>query len=172
MMRDVRHMPEIDEFLLFHGEYLGNHYEILMMPDAYQFELVEMWESKEWGVDGLSADYEPNGGRKSYADQTHGAFYAGRLAVMEKLTQMKRQASVLIVREIKKEYDVPMGIWQMRETVRGAFDSAPEKFPTIQGALNRISSRLGTDSRWRGKSELLKNLREQRKVSSFFRPSL
>lgn len=166
MRNDVRLLPEIDEFLLFHNEYLGNHYEILMIPDQYQFELVEVWNSFVSQTQ-IGSDYEGNRGRKDYANNTEGAFYAGRLAVMEQLTRMKRQASVLIVREILPSYDVPMGIWQMRETVRGAFDRAPERFATMGEALSRLSGRITVGTKWREKSTLMRNLREQRKLSTF-----
>jgi len=170
MRKEVRFFPEIGEFLLFHNEYLGNHYEVLMIPDQYQFELVEIWNSFVSGTQ-IGSDYEGNHGRKDYADNTQGAFYAGRLGVMEKLTEMRRQASVLIVREILPAYDVPMGIWQMRETVRGALDGEPEKFATLNEALARISQRVTVGGKWRERSELLRNLREQRKLSSFIASS-
>jgi hypothetical protein len=158
-------MPEVSEFTLFHNEYLGNHYEILLMPGEYQYELVEAWNSM--GSSDFSSDYEPNRGIKGYADNTQGAFYSGRLAVAEYLHKIKRQASVLIVREILPTYDVPLGIWQMRETVRGAFDREPEKFNSLQEALLRISKRVTVGMKWKLKSQLLKNLREQRKLTNF-----
>lgn len=169
LVKEIRHMPEINEHLLFHNEYLGNHYEILMIPNEYQFELVEVWNSMGWSSVGV--DYEPHRGIKGYADNTHGAFYAGRLAIAEHLHKMKRQASVLIVREILPSYDVPLGIWQMRETVRGAFEREPEKFSSLQDALLRISKRITVGLKWKLKSLLLKNLREQKKLTTFFSSS-
>ena len=169
MLNEVRQLPEISEYLLFHNEYLGNHYEILMIPDQYQYELVEVWNSPMGRS--IGSDYEGNRGRRDYASNTEGAFYSGRLGVMEQLVKMKRQASVLIVREILPSYDVPMGIWQMRETVRGAFDKEPERFPTLTQALLRLSSRVSVGMKWREKSTLMRNLREQRKISSFFSSS-
>ena len=29
---------------------------------------------------------------------------------------------MLIVREVKPEYNVPVGVWEVRETTKGAFD--------------------------------------------------
>jgi hypothetical protein len=165
LVKKIRFMPELSEHLLFHNEYLGNHYEILLIPREYQYELVEAWNSM--GSFGVSSDYEPNRGIKGYADNTHGAFYSGRLAIAEYLYKINRQASVLIVREILPSYDVPMGIWQMRETVRGAFGREPEKFNSLQEALQMISKRLTLGTKWKEKSSMLKNLREQRKITSF-----
>ena len=167
LRKDVYHHPKIDEVTLYHNEYLGNHYEILLIPEAYQFELIESWANQAWGTGGYNTDYEPNGGRKDYASNTAGAFYVGRLAVLEHLNKIKRQASVLIVRDILPSYDVPLGIWQMRETVRGAFDSKPEKFSTVTQALLRLSSRMVRGSRWMGSSKLLKTMRQQKTIASF-----
>ncbi len=168
LMKNIHYYPVIDKPTLFHNEYLGNHYEILFIPNKYRFELIESWNE---GIDNsnfsLSSDYEDNYGRKNYANQTHGAFYAGRLAIMEYFMKTKKQASVLIIREILPTYDVPLGIWQMRETVRGAFENKPETFATVTQALLRLSSRLNLGSKWMGKSELLKNLTEQRTIKNF-----
>lgn len=165
LVKEIRFMPEVSEYILFHNEYLGNHYEILLMPGEYQYELVEAWNNM--GSTGFSSDYEPNRGIKGYADNTQGAFYSGRLAVAEYMHGIKRQASVLIVREILPSYDVPLGIWQMRETVRGAFEKDPEKFDSLQAALQKLSSRVTVGMRWKEKSSLLRNMREQSKISSF-----
>jgi hypothetical protein len=166
LLKEVRQLPELGEHLLFHNEYLGNHYEILFIPGQYQYELVEVWNSPIGRT--VGSDYEPNRGRTDYAGNTEGAFYAGRLGVVEQMLRMKKQASVLIVREILPSYDVPMGIWQMRETVRGAFENESERFSSIQDTLTKLGSRLMSGDAWKLKSNMLKNLREQKKISAFF----
>jgi len=164
LMKQVKDYQELGEFRLFSSEYIGNHYEILLIPGTYQYELIECWTA--FGKTEFYSDYEPYWGRKDYATNTHGAFYSGRLAVMEYLNRIKRQATVLIVREILPSYEIPLGIWQMRETVRGAFTQPYEKFDSIGQALKRISERV--KSSWQFKSKLLKKVKEQRKVSEFY----
>jgi hypothetical protein len=166
LMSKIKDFQELGEIRLFSNEYIGNHYEILFLPGAYQYELVECWTSS--GRTEFYSDYEPFWGRKTYATNTHGAFYAGRLAVSEYLDKIKRQASVLIVREILPSYEIPLGIWQMRETVRGAFEQPFEKFDSVEKALKRISEKLSVKSRWQFRSKLLKNLKEQKKISEFY----
>ena len=162
----IKDHQELGEIQLFSNEYIGNHYEILLLPGTYQYELVECWTSS--GRTEFYSDYEPFWGRKTYATNTHGAFYAGRLAVSEYLDKIKRQASVLIVREILPSYEIPLGIWQMRETVRGALGQPFERFDSVEKALKRIAERLSVKSRWQFKSKLLKNLKEQKKISEFY----
>jgi hypothetical protein len=117
----------------------------------------------------IGSDYERNWLREKYADSTHGAFYSGRLAVGEHLDRIKRQSAVLIVREVRPEYYAPLGIWQLRETVRGAFDKTFERFDTIEQAIDRICSRLTVGRKWITKSELLRNLKEQKKIKQFLK---
>lgn len=169
LMKKIRGHVNLNEMQLFSNEYLGNHYEILLIPGAYQYELIEIWHM-EGKQPGMSSDYEPFGGKKSYAVNTHGAFYSGRLAVLEYLEKIKRQATILIVREILPTYIIPMGIWQMRETVRGAFNKKPEKFDSVEKGIVKIASRIKYGDKWIKKSKLLRFLKEQRKVKEFLHP--
>jgi len=164
----VRHNQHIDEVRLFHNEYLGNHYEILLIPGAYEYELVESWNvDSPWPQFG--SDYEGNRMRKTYAKSTAGAFYSGRLAVGEYLEKIKRQAIVLIVREVRPEYYAPLGIWQLRETVRDAFDKPFERFEKMSDAIDKICSRMTIGRKWIAKSELLRNLKEQTRIKQFLK---
>ncbi len=168
IVEKVKDYQEISEFMLFSNEYLGNHYEILLIPGTYQYELIESW-TNDFGVPTLSADYERYWLRESYATGTHGAFYAGRLAVAEFLEKIKRQAAVLIVREISPEYDIPVGIWQLRETVRGAFNKSYEKFDNLESAVQKICERVRVGNKWKVKSLLLRDLRNQNTLTSFLK---
>jgi len=172
LMKNVRDYPELNEIRLFSNEYLGNHYEILMIPGIYQYELIETKLPKSvWNIFGttpaINADYEPFFGRKTYADQTAGAFYAGRLAVLEYLEKIRRQASILIVREVRSDYFAPVGIWQLRETVRDAFNKPFEKFDSINDGIKRIAERLVIKDKWVSHSKLLKTIKEQKKITQF-----
>ena len=177
LRKKVKNYPQLSEFQVFHNEYIGNHYEIILIPDAYEYELVEVKHPKSvWNPNGtqpaIYSDYESYWGRKDYASATAGAFYAGRLSVLEYLDGIKRQASILIIREVLPEYYAPLGIWQFRETVRGAFENKPEKFDDLNLALKNVSQRLKIrlDDVTRV-SKLLKKLREQKKIIRFFKSS-
>ena len=147
---------------------LGNRYEVLLIPGAYQYELIESWLD-DFGKSAISGDYERHWLRETYASHTHGAFYAGRLAVAEFLERIRRQAAVLIVREIFPEYNIPVGIWQLREAVRGAFSRPYEKFDNLLQAVNRICGRVAVRGKWTTKSILLKNLRQQSTIKTFLK---
>ena len=172
LMKNVRDYPELNEIRLFNNEYLGNHYEVLLIPGVYQYELIETKLPKSvWNIFGIrpaiNSDYEPFFGRKTYADQTAGAFYAGRLAVLEYLEKIRRQASILIVREVRADYFAPVGIWQLRETVRDAFNKPFEKFDSLDDGIKRIAERLVIKNKWTVHSKLLKVIKEQKKITHF-----
>lgn len=166
IIKKVKSYQQLSEIRLFSNTYLSNHYEILLIPGSYEYELVEAWDLDS-PYPKIDSDYERHWLREKYASHTHGAFYSGRLAVGEYLEKIKRQATVLIVREVRPEYWAPVGIWQLRETVRGAFTKPFEKFNTIEQAIDEICSRLTVGKKWIRKSKLLRELRVQKKISSF-----
>jgi hypothetical protein len=172
LMNKVKTFQELDEIRLFSNEYIGNHYEILLIPGAYQYELIEIKHPKSvWNIFGkqpaIFSDYEPYWGRKEYAEKTGGAFYSGRLACVEYLEKIRRQAIVLIVREVLSSYWAPVGIFQMREAVRDAFNKPYEKFDSVEFAIKRICERLIVKEKWIQESKLLRILKEQKKITQF-----
>jgi len=105
-LEKIKGFSQIDEYLVFSSSYLGNYYEIILLPRYWSFEVVEI-SMKNFGV---WQDYESIFRRKSYADSVTGAYYVNRLAVTEYLEKIKKQASVLVFREIRPEYwDIERG---------------------------------------------------------------
>jgi hypothetical protein len=156
----------MNKILLFQNDYLANHFEILLIPENYQFEFIESWDLDKPSPM-ISADYESYFGRKTYAINTHGGYYAARVAALEYLDRIKRQSTILIVREVRPEYYADVGVWKIRETVRDAFNKPFEKFDTINQAMKRICERMMIKNKWISKSNLLKNLKQQRKLRFF-----
>lgn len=145
LMNKVRDFKSINQFLVFSSHYMDNHFTILFMPGAWQFENFEAWAPGSfWASNSteISEEYEPYHGRSDYAKSQVGGYYASRLAICEALNSMKRQACVIVFREIGSGYSVPLGVWQVRENVRNAFRTAPKSFSTKEEALSHISARL------------------------------
>lgn len=157
LIEAIRDHPLINEYLLFSGERLGNHFEVLLAPASFTYELIEVWLPRSvWSGDGLwiGADREGPGPKKGYSSLS-GGYYAARLALLERLAEMRRQASVLAIREITEEYWAPLGVWVVREAAREAMRNPPRKFETLEAALADMATRLRTPSRdWRPFSEL------------------
>jgi len=165
-IKKIRLYPKINEIMVFNGEYLGNHYEFILLPEKWGFEVIEISSSnKEYWH-----DYEIFFGRKDYAKDVTGAYYANRLALTEYLEKIKRQCLCIIFREIRPEYNAPLGVGILREITREAFMHESEKFNNISDALKRIQERLITPiENFTEKSVFLKNYKKQKKLTEFLK---
>ncbi|MDP1696002.1 MAG: hypothetical protein Q8L29_03750 [archaeon] len=162
-IEEIKDFPLINEYLVFYDEYIGNHYEIILIPRFWSFEVIEI-SMKNFGV---WKDYESFFKRKTYADSVTGAYYTNRLAVSEYLKRIKKQATILILREIRPEYYAPLGVGILRETTRSAFIKQPNKFNNLQDAFKDAQSRLRIPiDRYLKESQLLKNL-QQKTLNSY-----
>lgn len=144
LKRKVRYYKELGSLLLFHTDYIGNHYEILLLPGVYMLEVVEVWLPRSVWVKG-GKPYIASNVETLYTKGfkfMNGGHYAMRLPILEYLHKIRRQATVLAVREVRPEYYAPVGCWQIRESVRNALRGEPEKPETIGEALELMSGRL------------------------------
>lgn len=164
-LKEIRLNKEITNIEVFHAEYIGNHYEFLLLPEKWSFEVIEI-STKNFGV---WQDYESFFPRKTYADDVTGAYYANRLAVTEYLQKLKKQACVIVFRQISHEYSSPLGVGILRQVSREAFARPSTKFSTIKEALTSIQSRLNISvDNYASRSYLLQNFGRQKKISQFF----
>jgi hypothetical protein len=168
----IRDAPSVDEVEVFEETYVGNRYWVVLAPGRWEFELVEMkrpgsvWNPAPEGQVGLSAAHEGYEGRTGYVDETAGAYYAARLGVLEHLADRGRQATALVLREVTDDYWAPVGVWQVRESIRNAVESAPATAETFHGALSQLAALLPvSEGRLRRKSALATGL--QSRVTDF-----
>ena len=145
----LRNAPSVDETRVWTNEYMGNRYWVVLTPGNWEYELVEMkapgsvWNpDPEAGV-WIASDYEGYEGRTAYVDGgTAGAYYAARLAALEHLADRGRQAKVLVLRHVSDEYWGPVGVWQIRESVRNAFEEEGGTAETFHDAIRAIEPHL------------------------------
>lgn len=153
----VMDCSQVNDYYLFSGEELGNHFEILLLPQPFSFELVEIWMARSvWAEEGfIGSDREDARPRKAYSSLA-GGYYAARLAVLEQLSQLGKQAGVLAVREISESYWAPLGVWVVREVARAAMHSSPVRFASLGEALAEMERRIRTPpGEWRKEAKLL-----------------
>ncbi|MBM3233367.1 hypothetical protein FJZ18_04345 [Candidatus Pacearchaeota archaeon] len=163
-LKRIRLYPEISNIMLFHAEYLGNHYEFLLLPEKWSFEVIEI-SLKNMGI---WTDYENFYPRKTYADSVTGAYYANRIALTEYLERIRRQALCLVFREIRPEYTDPLGVGILRQVSREAFSINPMIFNSLQEAFDDIQSRLKQPiSNYINKSILLKEFGKQKRINQY-----
>ncbi|MBX5326394.1 hypothetical protein HM002_01545 [Candidatus Bathyarchaeota archaeon A05DMB-4] len=174
LMGKIKTFPLINEFRVYESTYLENQFEVLMLPDAWSYEAIEAWyPGTVWNPSGKSivmfGDWEGYDGRTTYAD-IGGCYYAARLAVCELLMKERRQARVIVLREARPGYIMPVGVWQVRENVRNAMRQQPLKYNTLEEALKRVQSQFHIPiKQWINKSELIKNALYQQKITKYMR---
>jgi hypothetical protein len=173
LLKKIRYYPEINEIILFNSEYVGNHYEILLLPDKYSFEVIEaemrggLWN--QTNQVSITRDCEFFHGRTDYASQVIGGYYAARLALTEFMEKIKKQATAIFFREIRSEYYAPLGVGILREIAREAFKHPPEKFETIEQAVQSAQSRLKLPvSIFKNQSIMLKEFNKQKRLTRWF----
>jgi hypothetical protein len=149
----VKNYQQIGQIEYHTNSYNGNHFHIFLIPGNWEYELMELkrpgsvWNAAKNTY--IAQNHEGYGGRTEYADETSGAFYAGRLGVLEHLAERKRQAKVLILREVTPEYWAPLGVWIIRETVRNAFDnSGKENQPEVLENFEQMKWKISSEFRF------------------------
>ena len=80
-------------------------------------------------------------GRRTAAASQAGGYYASRIAAVELLHRLRRQARVISFREVGDGYAIPLGVWLVRETARRATQNL-RAFSSAEEALAHARSRL------------------------------
>ncbi|MFX1538741.1 MAG: hypothetical protein ACFFDI_31525 [Promethearchaeota archaeon] len=171
LIQKIKQYPEISDFKVLSNEFAGNHVEVLFLPEHWRYEQLEAWAPGSLWV-GQTANVriireeEGYSGRTKYALREGGGYYAIRFAVLEHLEKIRRQASVIVFREVSDEYYLPVGVWECREIIRQA--KSINSFNSLKDALEDIQSRLRIPlSIWKQYSNLLNYHRKQRLLEDY-----
>jgi len=175
IMSTIKYNKKV-EYSLYFGSYLGNYYIVLLLPEIWQYELFETYLPRSsWNTSSAvqsMTDYESYQGRKTYADQTGGGYYAARLPVLEKLSKLKKQASVLVLRFITGEYYCPLGVWVCKSAIRKALNTKPLTFKSKNELLHYTQELIKQRFNFNihpifKKSKILDTLKKQPKLTYF-----
>jgi len=168
----IRDFPLVSDIQLFSGTHFGDRFEVLILPRAYSFELIEIWLPKAiWSgeTSWIGEDSEGHSGKKGYSPLA-GGYYAARLAALEYLTEVRKQASVFVLREITPDYWAPLGVWVVREGMRSALRNPPTNFESLDAAILDLASRINTPkAEWIQKATMLSDFCFQTTLDFFFK---
>jgi len=155
----------IDSYSVFSYDHLGNIFTIVLFPHRWIYEMIEAWHSDT--VLGFGSDFEDARGI-DHPPAIAGAYFAAKLGVLEYLSQMKIQAGVIILREIRPEYAIPVGVWQVREGIREAMNQNPVILDNFDDALFLASNKTSISKfEWLSHGNISKLMR-QKTLSDFF----
>jgi hypothetical protein len=165
LMHNILEFDIIDRYKIFNFDHLGNLFSVILFPHRWLFEMQEAWYDKN--SIGFGSDYETAKGI-DHPPSIAGAYFAGKLAVTEYLQKIKKQSGVMIFREIRPEYAVPVGVWQVREGIREAMKKHPKDAHSLNEAINLATKRMSiSKNEWLAHGSMLK-LVEQTTMSDFF----
>ena len=155
----------IDSCKVFSYDHLGNSFSVVLFPHRWIYEMIESWYSN--GILGFGSDHEDARGIH-HPPAIAGAYFAAKLGVLEYLCEKKIQAGVIILREIRPEYAVPVGVWQVREGIREAMKQKPILSDNFDNALHVASQKMSiSKSEWLSHGNISALMR-QKTLSDFF----
>ena len=155
----------IDSCRIFLHDHLGNMFSVILFPHRWIYEMQEAWH--DGNTVGFGSDSEDAKGI-DHPPAIAGAYFAAKLGVAEYLVEKKLQASALVLREIRPEYAVPVGVWQIREAIRAAMQKDPYIAQNFDDAVSFASQRMSVSkTEWLSRGRLLQMLK-QKSISEFF----
>lgn len=168
IISEIKDYPIISDYQLYFGGYLGNFYLIMFLPEIWSYELFEMQTTSLESMH----DFEYYHGRKDYAMDTAGGYYAARYSILQHLKSLKRQSTVIALRLVTSDYWAPLGVWVVREAVKKAMNNKPIEFASLdemkQYIIESAKKRFSYDlSPMIENSDILKRINSQRKLIDF-----
>jgi len=172
LIERIKEFPTIDEYRVYRYFVYDNQYVAILLPEPWRFEWIEAWfPNTTWNKFDkqpyLIGDYEEYFGRKTYA-KVGGCYYSTRLAVGEALESERRQAAAIVLRETYPGYIMPLGVWNVRESIRQLMRQKPSKFDSFDRALAAALSKMRIPTnKWKASSVLVSRELTQAKITSF-----
>ena len=155
----------IDSCRIFRYDHLGNIFIVVLFPHRWIYEMIEAWQSN--GILGFGSDCEDARGI-DHPPAISGAYFAAKLGVLEYLVKNQIQAGVVILREIRPEYAIPVGVWQVREGIREAMKQNPTFADNFDDALSfAVNTMSISKTEWLAHGNILQ-LMMQKTISDFF----
>jgi len=166
LVSEILDFDLIDSCRVFTFNHLGNSFSVILFPHRWLFEMEEAWYTEQGRI-GFGSDIEDARGI-DHPPKIAGAYFAAKLGVAEYLAANQIQAAVLVLREIRPEYAVPVGVWQIREGIREAMKQRPFIADSLDEGIDYACKPLSiSKSEWLAKGDLLK-LIKQKSITEFF----
>ncbi len=151
-----------DYEIYFHSD-KGNSFLIILSPDNYSSEFVEFMNNGWSASDYVSIDNK----LKKVEPDTAGGFYATKLAINEYLDNRKRQCQYIGIRLIE-DYDVPLGVVFVRESVRQAMKNRLFKTSNLKDLDLFLKHKFSKYYDYYITSQTLKEKARQKKLRDYF----
>ncbi len=172
LIERIKSYPTIDEYRVYSFSVYDNQYVAILLPEPWRFEWIEAWfPNTTWNQytnePYMIGDYEEYFGRTTYA-KVGGCYYSTRLAVSEALDRERRQAAAILLRETYPGYLMPLGVWNVRESIRMMMKEPYNSYDTFRGALHAALGKFRISrEKWTDSSVLISRELTQTKITNF-----
>ncbi|MEZ0393618.1 MAG: Nre family DNA repair protein [Desulfurococcaceae archaeon] len=176
LLESVRRLPVLDKYMVYLRAIYDNLFVGILAPRPWGFEWMEAWwPGSTWNAFGsqveVEGDHEGFNGRRTYPS-IGGCYYASRLATAEhELYRLGKQAMAILLREIGPGFDIPIGVWFVRENARRMFAEGPalvtDDLREVMEFLDH-NTKLGA-KKWYESSRLLKRLSSETSITKYVR---
>ncbi|MHC1604487.1 MAG: hypothetical protein ACXQTP_00745 [Candidatus Methanofastidiosia archaeon] len=166
LLKKVKKQRVVTAPHLYYNNFLDNHYVVVLLPQRWEFELLEIWPPDTLWTLGetqchIAGEHETHTGISSYAIREGGSYYASRLAVAEMLVEKKIQASAIVIRKCEPYSSIPFGSWEIKEGIKNTrlvskFDTADDALKSACGILEIPKKDIYTKSTILNQDKLLK----------------
>jgi hypothetical protein len=175
LLREVKGYEPVNEILVYEHRVHDNLFTAILYPAKWSYEWMEAWwPGSTWNPSGLGVvvegSYEDYFGRTTYPE-IGGCYYASMIATLEHLRSIRRQATAVLLREIYPGFNIPIGVWFVRESCRVMFKRGPvlraSSLREVCAYLDK-ATRLGC-KKWFNSSRLIKRIASTRRIEEFLR---
>jgi len=175
LVREVKKYEPLSEIEVYALRHYDNLFIGILYPAKWSYEWMEAWwPGSTWNPGSLNVivegDYEDYHGRTTYPS-IGGCYYASMLSTLEHLSRMKRQATAILLREIYPGFNLPIGVWFVRESVREMYRrGAALKTNNLSEVVAFINenTRLGAE-KWFNSSRLLQRIAKTKSIRDFLK---
>ncbi len=151
----------LDYYELYTYEDKGNSFVIILIPDTFSGEVIEQFDNT------VEKDYVGNDNKLNKEEpETAGGFFATKIGIFEQLTSRKRQASFISIRIIKN-YDIPLGVVFVRESIREAMKKGKFRTTKLEELRTYIMENFSEHYRYFEDSKVFSEKRKQKKLGDF-----
>ncbi len=161
LFAELKKFRLIKNYELYYHREKGNYFLIILIPEFISGNLIEIMDN--WS----GSDYFNNENRlDSKEPRISGAYYASKLSIFESLFRRKKQASIIMIRNIIN-YEIPLGVIFVRETIRETLKKKPILFSNIKDLEKFIKENFPQEYQYFKNSKLLLNLRKNQSLYKF-----
>lgn len=172
--KHIKGFKELSQVYVFIRSVHKNLFTAILVPSKWCFEWMEAWfPGSVWNMGGgtvvIEGDHEVYTANRSTYASIGGCYYAARLATSEYLFNIRRQAVAIVFREIYSGFDIPIGVWFVREQLRAMYRGKPFKVSSVKEALEIVDrySAVGTRT-WVKRSYLLQKFFSETSLDRYF----